>query len=119
MKNQSSSNKTTLIIGAVIVLVAAGGWYFYSKGGSSASTSQLIASTPGSESGTASVGAQVLGILNSVSSIDIDAQFFSTPAYQSLMDYSMTVPPQSVGRQNPFAPVGGSAGSAGDATSSQ
>jgi hypothetical protein len=104
MKNQPSSNKRTLIIGIIIVVVLAGGWYFYSKGSSGSSTSQLISSTP--NNANAAVGASVLNVLNSVSSIKIDASFFATPAYQSLVDYSITVPPQAVGRPNPFAPVG-------------
>jgi flagellar basal body-associated protein FliL len=104
MKNQPSSNKKTLIIGIIIVVVLAGGWYFFSKGSSSPSTSQLISST--SNDANATVGASVLNVLNSVSSIKIDASFFNTPAYQSLVDYSITVPPQAVGRPNPFAPVG-------------
>ena len=100
----SSSNKKTLIIGIIIVVVLAGGWYFYSKGGSSSSTSQLVSSTP--DTVTAVVGTNVLTILNNVSSIHIDTSLFSTPAYQSLVDYSITVPSQEVGRNNPFAPVG-------------
>jgi hypothetical protein len=104
MKNQPSSNKKTLWIGIIIVVVLAGGWYFFSKGSSSPSTSQLVSSTPSDVTGV--VGANVLNILNNVSSIKIDASFFATPAYQSLVDYSITVPPQAVGRPNPFAPVG-------------
>lgn len=113
MNKQPSSNKKTLTIGIIIVVVLAAAWYFYSKGGSSASTSQLVSSTPGTGAATAAVGSDVLGILNSVSSIHIDASFFSTPTYQSLVDYSIAVPPQAVGRVNPFAPTGGSAPSAG------
>jgi hypothetical protein len=104
MKNQPSSNKKTLWIGIIIVVVLVGGWYFYSKGRSGSSTSQLIPSTPNDANAT--VGANVLNVLNSVSSIKIDASFFQTTAYQSLVDYSITVPPQAVGRPNPFAPVG-------------
>ena len=104
MKNQPSSNKKTLWIGIIIVVVLAGGWYFFSKGSSSPSTSQLIPST--SNDANAAVGANVLNVLNSVSSIKIDVSFFQTTAYQSLVDYSITVPPQAVGRPNPFAPVG-------------
>ena len=105
MKNKPSSNKNTIIIGVVIVVVLFGGWYFYSKGSSSASTSQLISSSP-NNTAQGAVGADVLSILNNVSSINIDANFFQTPAYQSLVDYSIAVPPQPVGRNNPFAPVG-------------
>jgi len=107
MKNQSPSGKRNLIISIVIIVaVAAGLWYFYGRGGSSASTSQLLPSSPAGDSSSAAVGADVLNILNSVSSINIDSSFFTTTAYQSLVDYSITVPPQAVGRPNPFAPVG-------------
>ncbi len=106
MKNQPSSNKKTIIIGVIIVVVLAGGWYFYGRGGSSASTSQLVSSSSDVNPATGVVGANVLDVLNSVSSINIDTSFFSTPAYQSLVDYSIAVPSQPVGRANPFAPLG-------------
>ncbi|MDR3558248.1 MAG: hypothetical protein P4L61_01825 [Candidatus Pacebacteria bacterium] len=106
MKNKSSSNNKTIIIGIAIVVVVAGIWYFYGKGSSSSSTSQLLSSSSNADSSSAAVGADVLNILNSVSSINIDSSFFATAAYQSLVDYSITVPPQAVGRSNPFAPVG-------------
>jgi len=104
MNTKSSSNKKTLIIGIIIIVVLAGVWYFYTKGSSGSPTSQLVSSTP--NAATAIVGTNVLAVLNSVSSIHIDVGLFSTPAYQSLVDYSITVPAQEVGRQNPFAPVG-------------
>jgi RsiW-degrading membrane proteinase PrsW (M82 family) len=106
MKSKSSSNKNTIIVGIVLVVILAGVWYFYSRGSSAPSTSQVVSSTPDANSATDAVGTNVLSILNSVSSIHIDSGFFSTPAYQSLVDYSIVVPPQAVGRNNPFAPVG-------------
>jgi len=107
MNNQSSSNKKTWIIGISIVVVLGGIWYFYTSGGSGSSTSQLVSSSPGGDDATAVVGANVLGILNSISSINIDTSIFSSEAYQSLVDYSIAVPAQPVGRPNPFAPTGG------------
>ena len=106
MKTKSSSNRNTIIIGIILVVVLAGGWYFYSQGGSAPSTSQVVSSTSNVDAATAAVGENVLSILNNVSSIHIDSNFFTTPAYQSLVDYSIVVPPQAVGRNNPFAPVG-------------
>jgi hypothetical protein len=111
MNNQPSSNKKTIIIGLVIVVALAGGWYFYSSGSSGSGTSQLVAS--GGTANAAQVGSNVLNILNNVSSIHIDTSLFSMPAYQSLVDYSITVPPQGVGRANPFAPVGGASPASG------
>src|SRR5665213_3726712 len=101
MNNPSSkSNKKTIVIGIVLVVLLGAGWYFY-KGGSpsaSSSSSGLIASTPdGSATDEGGVGSDVLTILNSVSSIHIDTSLFSSPVYESLVDYSITVPPQAVG----------------------
>jgi hypothetical protein len=103
MNNQPPSNKKTIIIGIVLIVLLAGGWYFYKSGSSPASTSSLISSSDGS----GSVGTDVLSVLNSVSSIRIDTSLFTSPAYQSLVDYSIQVPPQAIGRPNPFAPTGG------------
>ena len=105
-KKPSSMKGTIAVIAIVIILV--GGWYFYEKGSSpsSSSSSTLTASSPsGAAAGTSDVGANVLSILQSVSSIKIDTAFFSSPVYQSLVDYSITVPPEPVGRTDPFAPV--------------
>ncbi|MDE2188767.1 MAG: hypothetical protein KGJ35_03520 [Patescibacteria group bacterium] len=107
----SSNNKTTVIIAIVLLVVLVGGWYFYKSGSSSQGSSALVSSSAGSygtNQSNGAIGADVLSILQSVSSIRIDSNFFNDPSYQSLVDYSITVPPQSVGRVNPFAPVGSS-----------
>jgi hypothetical protein len=115
MNNKPSSNKNTLIIGLIIVAVLGGAWYFYDSGSSPTSTSSLISSGGASDS----VGSGILDILDSVSSIKIDTSFFSSPAYQSLVDYSIQVPPQNVGRPNPFAPTGAPASAPATAPASR
>lgn len=105
----NTQKKPSGIKGTIVVIVIAailiGGWYFYENGtSSSAGSANLTASSPSGSSPI--VGADVLSILQSVSSIKIDTSFFSSPVYQSLVDYSIQVPPQPVGRPDPFAPVG-------------
>jgi hypothetical protein len=111
MNNHSPKSRKNLVIGIVVVAILAGGawWYFYQNGAPSVSTSSLIPSSSPGNPEAGAVGSQVLTVLNSVSSISIDASFFTSAAYQSLVDYSVSVPPQPVGRSNPFAPVGASA----------
>jgi len=104
MNNPSSSNKKNAIIVIVVLILVIGGWYFYKNGGSSPSSSALVPSP--SDASQSAIGADVFSILNSVSSIRIDASFFNSSVYQSLVDYSIAVPSQSVGRPNPFAPTG-------------
>ena len=107
MNNQKKpSNMKSAVVVIVIVLICVGIWYFYEKGASpAASSSAITASSPSAAAGESGVGASVLSILQSVSSIKIDTSFFSSPVYQSLVDYSIAVPPEPVGRTDPFAPA--------------
>ncbi|MEK7646099.1 MAG: hypothetical protein AAB381_00180 [Patescibacteria group bacterium] len=94
-------NKSTIIIIIVAVLVGFG--YFFVKGGSSSSGSALLQAGPAAAAdGRAAL---ILTLLNQVNTITIDANFFSSPVYQTLRDRSVPIPDQGVGRPNPFAPV--------------
>ena len=55
----------------------------------------------------ANVGTDVLTLLNQIQSLRIDKSIFESPEYQSLNDFSVAIPPQPVGRPNPFAPIPG------------
>ncbi len=92
--------KSTIIV--VLVIVAAGIAYFYYEGFPSPDSSSLQAS-----SDEASVGTQVLDLLNQIRSLKIDTSLFSDPAYLTLRDYTVQIPPENVGRTNPFAPLPG------------
>lgn len=99
-------SKTTIII-IVAIVIALGGAYFYLSGDSKqpAASNSLLQSTPTQSSGL--IGAQVLTLLNQIRTLNIDSTVFKDKAYQSLVDYSVTIPPQNVGRTNPFAPIPG------------
>lgn len=114
-----SSSKTYLIVIAVIIVIGIA-YYFYSSGNKTAkeavSTGGVNSlSTVGVDGTTnaaagAEVGADVLTLLNKINSLRIDASIFASPSYQSLVDFSVEIPTENVGRPNPFAPLPGSVG---------
>ena len=100
MKNQFS--KKNLYITAGVIAAAVLGYYaFFST--PSADNSALLQQ----ESGDIVIGTQVLSLLNQIQSLHIDTALFQSAAFRSLQDYSVAIPPQTVGRPNPFAPLPG------------
>lgn len=100
MKNQSSKNSWLII--TVIIVLSITVYYLFFAGSAPASNSLLQAQPEGEL-----VGAQVLSLLNQIQSLRIDSTFFQSPAYQSLVDYTVPIPAENVGRANPFAPIPG------------
>ncbi len=88
---------------AILLVIGAIGYYFYSSGSNGSASSSFTIS-----SATSSVGANVLGLLNQIHSLKIDASLFQSPVYQSLNDFTVQVPPEPIGKSNPF--VAGGAG---------
>ncbi len=52
------------------------------------------------------IGGDILAILNDLNKIKLDDSIFSDPVFVSLKDYSVTIPKELKGRQNPFLPIG-------------
>jgi hypothetical protein len=78
--------------------------YFYSSGTpSDSSIATLILDKSAETTDVEAAGARVLSLLNQINSLKIDTTLFDNPTYKSLIDYSITVPEQNVGRPNPFA----------------
>jgi hypothetical protein len=105
MQQQSPSKGT--FIALILIVVVSLGIYFYYKGtptdtGSSLTTTSTVASV-----GAQAAASRVLILLNTISSLKIDGEIFKSPVYNSLVDYTITIPEQNVGRPNPFAPTGG------------
>lgn len=108
MKNSSSKNA---IIAIVVILVLFIGGYFYLKGtpNDSALSSLGIVGGPGEGDADASIkGSQILLLLSQIKSINIDTSIFNNQMYKSLIDYTVEVPQQNVGKVNPFAEFVGS-----------
>ena len=73
-----------------------------SSSGTSTETPPLSSSA---DSGAASVSKELLVTLTNLRTIRLDDSIFSDPSFISLADYGVTIPPQPVGRRNPFAPL--------------
>ncbi len=99
MKN-SSSHTGTIIIVVVVVLAAMA--YFYTQGGSAPASGGLV-----SEGLDGDVGLAEVNLLNQIQSIQINTSLFGDAEYLSLRDYTVDIPSQPIGRQNPFAPIPG------------
>ncbi|MDA8611345.1 hypothetical protein N9L18_00575 [Candidatus Pacebacteria bacterium] len=55
------------------------------------------------------VGAEIVAALNRIESLRLDRTIFDDPVYKSLKDRSQEIPPEPVGKANPFDPIGSSA----------
>ncbi len=96
-----SSRKTTII--AVVVILIAIIAYFYYNGSSSSTGALLLVSQEGGQS----IGSSELALLNQIQSLKIDTSLFQSPVYKSLLDHTVPIPTEQVGRPNPFVPYPG------------
>ncbi len=102
------SSTKLLIVGILMVLGSAGYYYYTTNGVQVSPDSSLTASSfSGTLGGGASVGSNVLALLSQIKGLSIDTNFFQSPSYTSLIDFSVVIPPENVGKSNPFVPLGG------------
>jgi hypothetical protein len=92
----------TMIIGAVVLLLGAYVYFTYFSGPPSSPT--LTASDA-----SITLSQNLLVTLQNLHTIQLDDSIFSEPAFISLNDFGVTIPLQSVGRSDPFLPLGSSA----------
>ena len=92
-------NSSKTIIAVIAILIIAGGAYFYFSG-TPTDTGSLI--TEESSSDAALVGSRVLVLLNQINSLKIDSKFFTSEVYSSLVDHTVPIYEQNVGKSNPF-----------------
>jgi hypothetical protein len=111
-----SSSKMPAIIG-ILLVVCAVGYYFYTTSNAPVSSDSSLTLTTTSGGG-GSVGSDVLSLLSEIKSLNIDTSFFQTPVYESLTDFSVTIPSEPVGKSNPFLPLPGSTLPAGASSAS-
>ena len=96
---QNKSSKKSIIIIIVIILITLG-IYFYMNGSPTDTSSSLEATSSGPAPSGDSL--EVLSLLNKVNTIKIDPAFFETNVFKSLLDHTVIVPEQNVGKPNPF-----------------
>src|SRR5579859_7997317 len=91
-------NKNKMFIGVGLVLILGAIYYFMNfSGGSSAP-----ALTQSSDS---VVSQDLLATLQNLHTIKLDNSIFTDPVFVSLTDFGVTIPPEPVGRPNPFVPI--------------
>jgi hypothetical protein len=97
---------------ALIVLAIAAALGGYMVFGGAQKVTPAATGTPLTSSaaaGGAAAGAsanEFTSLLSNVNSITIDTSIFTNPAYKMLRDYPVDLGTDTVGRANPFAPVG-------------
>jgi hypothetical protein len=47
--------------------------------------------------------------LSNLRTIELDESIFQEPIFMSLSDFGVVIPPEAIGRRNPFAPISASA----------
>ena len=99
MQNQNKFSKKTIIISIIVIIIAILA-YFYMKGTPEDTTSSL--ESDGSTEASITVGSNVVSLLNQINSIKIDRKLFESNTYRSLIDHTVIVREQNVGKPNPF-----------------
>jgi hypothetical protein len=88
-------------IGGIVVLVVLGYIYFAYFSGSS---TPALTST---DTANTALSQNLLVTLQNLQTIKLDNSIFSDPAFISLTDFGVTIPPQAVGNPDPFLPQSG------------
>lgn len=87
-----------IIVTVVLAAVVFFGYTYFSTDGSDS----LVSSRD--QNGRLTAASELLALLNTLSTISLDTSFLQTEIFRSLRDFSVTLPRQEAGRQNPFAP---------------
>src|SRR3989344_2767864 len=84
----------------IVVLIAAAFWYLQN---SQSTDSSLTAQVQAPQSVDAKY---IYGLLQKMKEVRLDDSIFSNTTFLNLRDNSVTLSPQTKGRNNPFAPLG-------------
>lgn len=68
-------------------------------------TSTSLLDTRGSGAATSTPDRDFLPLLLSIQNVNLDQKIFIDPVFRALIDWSQTIVPESVGKQNPFSGV--------------
>ncbi len=96
--------KKNMVVIIVIVLGIVGTFVYMNFFSGSSSSAALLTSD---EDTTSPVSKNLLLVLNNLHTIKLDSAIFSSPAFQSLTNFGVEIPPENVGRRNPFEPLSG------------
>jgi hypothetical protein len=111
----SKKVKIFAIVVILIAIVVLGATFMPSQAPSSSTASLGSSADIRPQTSAPSVGDNEFSVLlSSINSINIDTSIFSNPAYKALRDYPVNLGSDTVGRTNPFAPIGTDIASSGD-----
>ncbi len=113
---QKPPSKKPLIITIVVILIAVAGYFAYTglPNDDAISSTETIDATASNDASIASK--RVLDLLAVIKSLNIDTKIFTDPVFQSLIDHTVLIPSQNIGRPNPFSPIVGGTPTAPRAT---
>lgn len=95
-----------IISAIVITIILFFAYSFFFAGDSNGDG--LISSSKTKRTAADIVGAEIIQALNQIERLQLDRAIFSDPVYKSLVDRSQPIPPEPVGKDNPFGPIGAS-----------
>ena len=101
--------KTILILLGIIIVVGVAAQYVLRSSAPATDTTRPLTSSRAAgvalPTGTAAP-TEFSVLLSTIKGINIDTKLFTSPAYRSLRDYPVALGTDSIGRPNPFAPIG-------------
>lgn len=92
--------KNKVIVG--VILAGFLGLVVYLNFFSGAPSGELLASTEEASP----LSSDLLSVLSNLHTIKLDESIFSDPTFESLTNFGVELPPETVGRRNPFLPLG-------------
>jgi len=105
---QESSNTKKIAITASVLLLLAGAIYFFFFNSGGTSTVQF--DEFGNPTGAQVVGQDLIDISNQLEKVSLDANLFANQAFINLIDFSIVLRDEPVGKKNPFQAVNSTAG---------
>ena len=91
-------------IPALLLIVIVAGYFLFIAD----STTLSLSAPPPPNPEISRIERQILTLLSELQDIELRSEIFESQAYESLVDFSVEIVPEPVGRENPFLPSEGS-----------
>lgn len=102
--NTSSNSKKILVAGIVVLVLVFGVYYVFFR------ATPVVVSLDefGNPTETKVVGQDLIDLSKQLEAVTLDGAAFKKKTFTNLVDYSVNLPSDEVGRRNPFDPIGSS-----------
>ena len=94
-----------ILLGAAILILVFTGYGMWSRNSSSNDSSSGLTFTDSPIAVDTVGGQEILNVLNQLRHLSIDSSIFESPAFLSLMNYTVATSSEPLGRPDPFAPL--------------